>query len=214
MYYFDSEFLAQYLEQNTPIRVYVDSELFDVVDSSDVEDPTFGIGYNVNGAPHTFDYREIEQIQVAGNVLTLDQLQDMISPESDDSESGAADDPGGEEADEPPTDSEPDTPDEEEADEPPRESLYYQALGHKILSEAMKKIPVTPEGITVGCIVENIDMRCEYLGSRGAVTDVILPGKGGGMTMIEYRIHNYGYNFKPGEKVTKPLSSLKRIGDD
>lgn len=77
MYYFDNEFLQQYLDTGTKLKVYVDSEWYDIPEKSDVSDKVDGIGYNQYGQEHYFDYRDVEQIKAGNKVFTLDMLQSM-----------------------------------------------------------------------------------------------------------------------------------------
>jgi hypothetical protein len=75
MYYFDNKTLAQYLDQNIELEIFVEDEWYKIADLSDVSSPKLGVAYDLYGASHRFDYREIEQIKAGTNIVTLDALQ-------------------------------------------------------------------------------------------------------------------------------------------
>ena len=75
MYYFDNKYLAQYLDQNIKVSVFANNEWMNLTDISDVSDARYGVGYDEFGGDSRFDYREIEQIKVGNNIITLDTLQ-------------------------------------------------------------------------------------------------------------------------------------------
>lgn len=79
MYYFDNRYLAQYIDQNVELKVYVDNNWYDLVELSDVSNPKKGVGFNEFGESKYFDYRAVKQIQVNGNIITLDQLQKQMT---------------------------------------------------------------------------------------------------------------------------------------
>lgn len=223
MYYFDSEYLGQYLDQGVDLKVFVDKEYITIADRSDLESETYGVGYDLNGKPHTFDYREVELIKAGGGIVTIEQLQDIVDGQANDTESdsemtsGDAEPPMGEtppDMEKAPEDDAAPPEEEENEPEPPRESIYYQKMVVGMLNEKKNKKVIAHNGLSIGDFVQNVDLRCDFHGSRGTVTDIILPDKHGGMTEVEYRIFNFGFNFKPGQKVTKPLNMLQRIGND
>lgn len=86
MYYFDSKYLAQYIDQRVKLKVYVNSDWYELTDLSDVSDPRKGVGYSEYGEGTQFDYRAIKQIQVNNSIITLDQLQTQMTGKSSDSE--------------------------------------------------------------------------------------------------------------------------------
>jgi hypothetical protein len=81
MYYFDNEFLQQYVDLRRTIKVTVDGEILTITDKSDIKDPTQGTGYDAEGNPSLFNYMDIQQIQVGPNIITLDKLQTMVGDE-------------------------------------------------------------------------------------------------------------------------------------
>lgn len=79
MYYFDSRLLQQYLDQRKTLKVCVGSDWYDVTDKSDLSDKLDGVGYDVYGKDHRFDYRDITQIKVGNQTYTLEQLQAFMT---------------------------------------------------------------------------------------------------------------------------------------
>ncbi len=75
MYYFDQKTLQQYLNQRVELKIFADDQWFDITNQNDLSDPVDGIGYDVYGQDHRFDYRDITQIKVGSRTFTLDQLQ-------------------------------------------------------------------------------------------------------------------------------------------
>ena len=221
MYYFDSDFLRQYLEQNIAVKVFVDGEYYDIADEADLADVEFGIGYNNYGKPHTFDYRSISQIKAGSNILTKDQLANKVDGTEEEPASGEEGggeempDMGGGEEDSnggmPDLKGDGDVPPEEEEPEPPREGYTARELFGMMISEGKENQNTIESGFVKGDLVENIDKLCEFHGSRGSVTNVDMPDNDGGIPTVEYRVFNYGYNFKPGQKVVKPATSLEKV---
>jgi hypothetical protein len=223
MYYFDNDFLSQYFDQGIAVKVFVDGEYYDIAGKSDIEDTEFGIGYTLQGRPHTFDYRSIEQIKAGNNIITKDHLQSKIDgveepeggEEDMDGEDGGMDDLGGADGGgEPAPEGGGEEAPPEEDEEPPMEGYTPRELMGMMLSEAKAKKNTAKTGFVKGNMVENIDMLCEFHGSRGSVTNVDMPDSDDGLVMVEYRIFNYGYNFKPGQKVIKSSKQLQKIDSD
>ncbi len=79
MYYFDSDYLRQYLNIGKDVVVTVDGEVLTLSDESDVDDPNEGVGFDANGSPSSFQYMDIEQIQVGQNIITLELLQKIMA---------------------------------------------------------------------------------------------------------------------------------------
>jgi hypothetical protein len=92
MYYFDNRFLQQYLDQRKPLKVCVGSVWYDVADKGDLSDNLDGIGYDVYGKDHRFDYRDITQIKVGNQTYTLEQLQAFMTqkPEEEKEKKGSS----------------------------------------------------------------------------------------------------------------------------
>lgn len=81
MYYFDNKLLQQYLDQKRKIKVFVDSNWYDIASQRDIQDGVSGYGTDRNGEVHTFDFRDIEKIMVGNLGITIDQLQTMKGSE-------------------------------------------------------------------------------------------------------------------------------------
>ncbi len=79
MYYFDNNLLKQYLDQKRTLKAYDGSNWYDIADQSDLSDTITCIGYDEYGKDHRFDYRDIQQIQVGGEIRTLEMLQSFMA---------------------------------------------------------------------------------------------------------------------------------------
>lgn len=231
MYFFDNQFLAKYLEQGLDLKVYVDNEFYSIPTLDDLESPITATGYSLEGDPHIIAYSDIQQVKAGTHSLTIDQLQDKIAgteePQGDSGEMPMGDEPsspdmGGAPTGKPtpassaggaPPPAGGGAPPEEEEEEPlPEPVTASRELFGQMLSEA--KADTSDVGFSKGDLVENIDKLCEYHGSRGSVTNVDMPSKTGGIASVEYRVFNYGYNFKPGDKVVKFPNQLKKIDNN
>ena len=80
-YYFDNEYLKQYLESNQGLEVFVNKEFLTIADASDIENPRKGVGYNVDGKAQYFNYPAIESIKIDGITFTKEQLNQELNPE-------------------------------------------------------------------------------------------------------------------------------------
>lgn len=83
MYYFDNEYLRQYLQTGQTVSVMVNKEYLVVADEADVESPEEGIGYNTYGKPQRFNYKAVEAIKIGSNIYTLDQLNQKMDPKAE-----------------------------------------------------------------------------------------------------------------------------------
>ena len=121
MYYFDNEFLQQYIDLRRTIKVTVNGEVLTITDKSDIEDPQQGTGYDASSNPSIFNYMDIEQIQVGPNIITIDKLQTMVG---DEPEKPATDSKPSKPAADEPSKEEPETPPEDE-EEPSKTDLAH-----------------------------------------------------------------------------------------
>lgn len=80
MYYFDNEYLKQYLQTGQDISVLVNKEYLALADISDVESSDQGVGYNTYGKSQTFNYKDVEAVKVGSNILTVQQLNQKFNP--------------------------------------------------------------------------------------------------------------------------------------
>jgi len=124
MYYFDSDYLRQYLNIGKDVVVTVDGEVLTLSDESDVDDPNEGVAFDANGSPSSFQYTDIEQIQVGQNIITLELLQKIMN---------------GTEVTPEPEDEEP-APDEEPPTKGVEKSSYdIYLLGRELINESRRK---------------------------------------------------------------------------
>ena len=134
MYYFDQNLLQQYMNQKISLKVFVDQEWYTIADMRDLEDPMAGLGYDAYNGDHRFDYREIEQIQVGGRTISLDQLQAQKTGHPADSNKKA--DSSAE------SESSEDMPEEEPKKEKEPDLSWYSPhynLGHLMLAEKRRR---------------------------------------------------------------------------
>lgn len=108
MYYFDNKFLAQYVDQKIPLKVYANGDWYNIPSLKDLENKRLFVGYDEFGDGTTLDYRTIEKIKVGNHLFTIEQLNTQMGGTSAD-----------EKPEKEPSDAEPPTDDTEE--EPPAE---------------------------------------------------------------------------------------------
>lgn len=141
MFYFDADFLRQYVDQSTRLKVYVNSEWYEIAEMSDLSSNKFGLAYDINGNPVKYDYRDITIIKVGNRRIDMDQLQTMLGGEpAEEPEGGKDADRGSEE--EPPSD---EAPEEEPVEEPKEKeptldwfSPHFE-IGRLIVDQAIKE---------------------------------------------------------------------------
>lgn len=135
MYYFDSDYLRQYLNIGKDVVVTVDGEVLTLSDESDVDDPNEGVAFDANGSPSSFQYTDIEQIQVGQNIITLELLQKIMAgteiPKPD--EKPAKEEPPAED-EAPPEDEEPKPEKSVE-----KSSFDIYLLGRELINESRRK---------------------------------------------------------------------------
>lgn len=120
MYYFDNEYLKQYLAMGKPVKVTVNYEVLTLTEPADVKNPKRGVGYDANGEASEFDYQAIEKISVGKNIIDIEMLQKIMADE--DTPAPETDKPAPKskpDEEPPPTDQEEPPPGEEET--PPEE---------------------------------------------------------------------------------------------
>ena len=83
MYYFDNEYLKQYLKSGSTLKVFVNKEFLSIADESDLENSTIGIGYNINGKAQKFHYPAILSVVVDDITFTKEQLNQKLNPEEE-----------------------------------------------------------------------------------------------------------------------------------
>ena len=70
--YFNNVIIGQFVLTGVPIKVYIGGRYLTITDADDVEDPTFGFGMDEDGDMQRFDYRNVMQLSVSGNVVDLE----------------------------------------------------------------------------------------------------------------------------------------------
>jgi len=127
MYYFNNEYLRQYLHANAgPVKVYVDNDYYTISDDSDLAKTDVGVAYDAMGKPKVFNYQQVQAVRVGNMEFTFDQLQASM---------GAEDKGDGESSEEEPETTSDTAPEEDDiaADEKPekepqKSNYYYNKL--------------------------------------------------------------------------------------
>lgn len=89
MRYFDNQYLAQYLQQQRSLMVFVDNDYLEVSDLADLEDPINGVGYTPEGTSRNFNYKDIQVVKSGPYYLDLSTLnKEMDNIENPDAASG------------------------------------------------------------------------------------------------------------------------------
>ncbi len=70
--YFNNVIIGQFSLTGLRTKVYVGGRYLTITDADDVEDPTFGFGMDEDGDMQRFDYRNVMQLSVSGNVVDLE----------------------------------------------------------------------------------------------------------------------------------------------
>ena len=70
--YFNNIIIGQFVLTGVPVKVYIGGRYLTITDADDVEDPTFGFGMDEDGDMQRFDYRNVMQLSVSGNVVDLE----------------------------------------------------------------------------------------------------------------------------------------------
>lgn len=141
MYFFDKEYLAQYVDQKVKLKVLYDGGWYSVTSQKDLDDDVELVAYDEYGASTYIDYREIEGIKALGRIITIDALQTIMTdeppaeeeakPEAE--EEAPVDEPMG--GDEPPVEEEPEE-EESKPEKTPQKSNYDPyMIGRYILKE-------------------------------------------------------------------------------
>jgi hypothetical protein len=233
---FNNVILGQFVLTGVPVKVYTAGRYLTITDADDVEDPIFGFGMDEDGDMQRFDYRNIEQLSVSGNIVTLDTYNDGM---------GATE--------EKPAEEKPADEDDAESDKLPKETIMKlgdilkevsqdevdadiegaeaaidaakakakaaQASLKTTIKKSKEKIKAAKaqpidesHGYTfgVGDIVKDINTSCPHYGSIGVVKKIMeLPNEMG--TVAIYTVMNSGKTYKPGDSLTKTVDQLEPI---
>jgi len=80
--YFDNITVGQYAMTGVPLKVYVNGTYYTITAPEDVDDPLIGYGMKPNGVMEPFNYREIEHINVSGNIVDIETYKKAMDDES------------------------------------------------------------------------------------------------------------------------------------
>jgi len=212
MYYFDNEYLRDYLDLGSELKVYTNGQWYTVADASDIADPNYGIAYDIHGKSIRFNYKELEQIEASGKQMTIDQLQDILSGENTGEDSGdAKSDEGdgfgpdsggpGNEPELPPDNGEPEelgVEDEIKADPTKKESVIARNAFNKMLNESIS----SKKTQYIGKFVKNIDEQCGYKGTTGVVKEQV--GES-----VQYTIYSSPFPSDIGKSIYKHIDCIE-----
>ena len=70
--YFNNVIIGQFVLTGVPVKVYIGGRYLTITDADDVEDPIFGFGMDEDGDMQRFDYRNVMQLSVSGNIVDLE----------------------------------------------------------------------------------------------------------------------------------------------
>ncbi len=233
--YFNNIIIGQFVLTGVPVKVYTGARYLTITDADDVEDATFGFGMDEDGDMQRFDYRNVMQLSVSGNVVDLETYNKGMEAKFG----------GGEEKAEEPEEDEKEDKEDKKEEEGQSMSDSYMPLIKDIIAELskdefkaqmdslkaeeeagkakiknakkkmvdLKKQPIE-EGhnytFGVGDIVKNKNTSCPHHGSMGVVKKIMdLPGEVGAVAI--YTVMNSGSTYKPGDSLTKTIDQLEPI---
>jgi len=232
---FNNVIIGQFVLTGVPVKVYVGSRYLTITGVDDIEDSLLGFGMDEDGNMRPFDYRAVEQLLVAGNVITIDTYNTgMGTSEEDSEEAPAEEEPKKEESVMNLKDIMKEvSQDEVDADIEGAEAAMDAAKAKAkaataslktIIKKSKEKIKAAKaqpidDGIVkedhgytfgVGDIVKNKNTSCPHHGSVGVVKNIMdLPNEMG--TVVVYRVMNSGSTYKPGDSLTKTIDQLEPI---
>jgi hypothetical protein len=195
MYYFDRDYLKQYLDAEADLKVFADQEWYGIPDESDLATDKYLVAYDGNGKPHTIDYKEITQIKAYDNVIDLETLQDKIYNQPDPNSDSGENTPDKNSDQEAPDlskiqaapdmkgqgdqgDNKEPIPDDEKQKEKPNEAM--NRIIKNMITESTEL-----GNITKGDFVENLNKESENYNTKGVVTGVFA-------NRVDYRVYKGG----------------------
>ena len=236
---FNNIIIGQFVLTGVPVKVYVDGRYLTITDSDDIENPLIGFGMDEDGEMHRFDYRNITQLSVSGNAVTLDTYNQGMGAEEEDDE---AEEEDTEEEDTKKEESIMNLKDiieisqeevdaemeaaESEIDAAKAKEKAAKAAVKDTIKSAKDKIKaakasmkVAEEGVVkedhmgytfgTGDIVKNINPDCEHFGSIGVVKKIMDLPNGMGKVAV-YTVGNSGPTYKPGMSLIKTTDQLEK----
>ena len=238
--YFNNVIIGQFVLTGVPVKVYIGGRYLTITDADDVEDPTFGFGMDEDGDMQRFDYRNVMQLSVSGNVVDLETYNKGMEAKF-----GG----GGEET-------KAEEPKEEEPKEEPKKEESFMKLGNILKEASREEIAADVEGAEaqidaakaktkaakaaektvikkakekikaaqsqpideghsdytfgVGDIVKNKNTSCPHHGSMGVVKKLMKLSNDMGIVAV-YTVMNSGPTYKPGDSLTKTIDQLEPI---
>lgn len=136
MYYFDRKYLAQYVDQKIPLKVYANGDWHNIPSLRDLEGNRQFVGYDEFGDGTSVDYRLITKIKVGNHILTIEQLNTQMTgtPKEEPKAKSDAETPPKEE---PPSDEEEPKPSKKEPDLSHFSPAYD--IGRQLMNELRRK---------------------------------------------------------------------------
>ncbi len=140
MYYFDSEFLRQYIDVGSELKVVLPgSKVYHVAASGDIANDAVGYAVDEYGEVRKFKYQSIVGIIVNGNPISIDQLQVLVGDETN-SDDTSIKEPETNDVEPPENDIEPNTdepeePESESPDKSKKDNYDPYMIGRYILQE-------------------------------------------------------------------------------
>lgn len=139
MYYFDRKYLAQYVDQKIPLKVYANGDWHNIPSLKDLEGNRQFVGYDEFGDGTIVDYRLISKIKVGNHILTIEQLNTQMNgspPDDEKTEKEPAEEPPVED-EEPPAEEEPKPTGKKEPDLSHFSPAYD--IGRQLMNELRRK---------------------------------------------------------------------------
>ena len=141
--YFNNIIIGQFVLTGVPIKVYIGGRYLTITDADDVEDPTFGFGMDEDGDMQRFDYRNVMQLSVAGNVVDLETYNKGMEAKFGGGGEEKAEEP---KDDKKADDEKDDKKAEDEKEENPFKDHYMPSLGDLIAEASREEIAADVEG--------------------------------------------------------------------
>lgn len=143
MYYFDRKYLAQYVDQKIPLKVYASGDWHNIPSLKDLEGKRQFVGYDEFGDGTSIDYRLISKIKVGNHILTIEQLNTRMNGSSPDEKpekektAPAEEEPTSDDTEEPPAEEEPKPTGKKEPDLSHFSPAYD--IGRQLMTELRRK---------------------------------------------------------------------------
>lgn len=132
MIYFNRNFLSNILNREGQFNIYVDGQFITIVDQGDLLDDVEGYGYDVNGKPTKFNYRDVTILKFGEETYDLVTLQKELEANPKEKEDGkddkenSGDDPAEDDLEDAPD--EPDSAPDDKAEEEPEEKEPKESI--------------------------------------------------------------------------------------